>query len=199
LALVRGGQVHPLWAVPPLALAFVLIIIGITIEATGRTGGHGEILALYGLLGLAARLAFGHTLERRSRVRAILSERRLFVPEEPSRGGANLTFAVLNFFLAGAATVGILPLGWDLAHPGENVAEQHRQVPFGLIAIAYLVIGVILWSLAGLGLLRGRLWGFVLHVVGACWAALSCIGIVYTIPVMVMSAVYQPIIGTKKR
>jgi hypothetical protein len=49
------------------------------------------------------------------------------------------------------------------------------------------LVGMFLYAFAGYGMVKRRRWAYYVHVVGACLAGLSCIGLAYTIPAIMMA------------
>lgn len=101
-------------------------------------------------------------------------------------------FAVLNFLLAGIALLGCalvcLLLLYGIFFSGDPIDE----IIILTIVIFFLGllpngIAFVLFLLAGIGLLRRKVWGYYTHIAAAILAALSIIGLVYTIPALIYS------------
>jgi hypothetical protein len=100
-------------------------------------------------------------------------------------------FVALNFTLAGLAVLWIVLLGcvlvFGIVMSGDPPDEIRDGVIGTIILAAPAVVGAPLYAFAGFGLLKRRTWGYYVHLVGACLAGLSCLGLAYTIPAILMA------------
>jgi hypothetical protein len=100
-------------------------------------------------------------------------------------------FIALNFTLAGlaAAWVGLCLciLFFGILMSGDPPDEKRDGVIGTIILGAPVFIAGIMYAVAGVGMIKRRRWAYYLHLVGACAAGLSCIGLAYTIPALMMA------------
>jgi hypothetical protein len=112
-------------------------------------------------------------------------------PQQPGASAIG-AFAGLNFAFAGISLIGALLMGGVLIYgiffSGDQGSDLAAGIAGSLVVAAPAVIGVIVYSLAGFGLLRRRAWGYYFHLAGAVLAALTCIGVIYTIVAFVFAS-----------
>jgi hypothetical protein len=94
-------------------------------------------------------------------------------------------FAVLDFVLAGLSFLGVLAMVLGLFYGVFLSGDKGSELATGvlgcaLIMLPFLASGVAAF-LGGLGLLKRARWGYYAHIVASILAALSCLGIVYTV------------------
>jgi hypothetical protein len=103
----------------------------------------------------------------------------------PEAEASIAVFAVLNFVLAGLALLWALLIGAVLIFGILLSGDQADDLAEGVLGC--LVLGVpslfamVVYLLAGVGLVRRRAWGYHFHLGGAVLAAFTCLGVVYTI------------------
>ena len=94
-------------------------------------------------------------------------------------------FVALNFVLGGLCLLWLLlflcVLIYGVFYSGDKGEELFAGVMGSVILGFPGLIGVIVYMIAGLGLLKRWKLGYYLHLVGAVLAAFSCIGLIYTI------------------
>jgi len=96
-----------------------------------------------------------------------------------------VVFGALNFVFAGIcflwSALNTSALIYGIFYSGDT-EEKVKRGAIGLAILAFPgVMGVIVYSVAGLGLLKRWKLGYYVHLVGAVLAAFSCIGLIYTI------------------
>ena len=100
-------------------------------------------------------------------------------------GSSIPVFVALNFVL-GAVTAGVAALLGiacyvDVTNPSLTATEWEEMVAgVTMVGVPCLMAGIIFVG-AAIGLLRRSPLGYCLHLMGAGIAALSCVGVVYTI------------------
>jgi hypothetical protein len=69
--------------------------------------------------------------------------------------------------------------------------DTGQELAMGLLGLLLLglpgLFGAIVYLPAGLGLLFRRAWGYYFHLAGAVLAALTCVGVIYTIPALLFA------------
>ena len=94
----------------------------------------------------------------------------------------NLVFAGNLLFwivlLAGAVVYGVL-------FSGDPPEEIIAGVGGGIILGGGSAVAAVVYLLAGIGMLKGRPWGYYFHIAGAILASCSCMGFPYTIFAMI--------------
>ncbi len=96
-----------------------------------------------------------------------------------------VVFGALNFVFAGIcflwSALNISALIYGIFYSGDTEEKVKR----GAIGLAILALpglmGMIVYFVAGLGLLKRWKLGYYFHLVGAVFAGFSCIGIIYTV------------------
>ena len=111
-------------------------------------------------------------------------------------------FAILNFVLAGLCALWLVLIIAMLVYGIGFSGDQGEELAAGIIGSAVLAIpglvGLAVYLVAGLGLLRHRGWGYYFHFAGAVLTAFTCVGLVYTVLAFVFavrpefSAVFFP-------
>ena len=95
------------------------------------------------------------------------------------------TFVRINFLLAGLCLLVLGLLAAVLICGVFLSGDPADEIVAGVVGCAVLgapvLLGLLIYGLAGLGLMRLRPWGYYLHIVGACLAGISCVGVIYTI------------------
>ncbi|MFN0018497.1 MAG: hypothetical protein ACKVP0_09575 [Pirellulaceae bacterium] len=99
------------------------------------------------------------------------------------------TFAVLNFILAAFCLMWLMFLLAILVFGVTLSGDQGEELLHGALGCFVLaspaLAGLPLYLAAGFGLKRRTVWGFFCHCGGALLAALSCIGMIYTVIALV--------------
>jgi hypothetical protein len=94
-------------------------------------------------------------------------------------------FGVLNLVFSGFCGLGLLLLFGVMIFGVFFSGDERDEMVFGLIGLAIVSfpfwVGLVLFLVAGVGLLRHKPWGYYFHIAGAALAALSVVGLVYTI------------------
>jgi hypothetical protein len=94
-------------------------------------------------------------------------------------------FAILNFVLAGVCTLWLLFIATALIYGIGFSGDEGQELVYGVLgcvaAAAPGLLGLVVYFVAGFGLLHRKAWGYYFHLAGAGFAALSCIGIIYTV------------------
>jgi hypothetical protein len=113
-------------------------------------------------------------------------------PPQPPQNAAQISaFAGLNFAFAAICLLGVLGMGgvliYGIFYSGDEGSELAAGVFGSLIVASPAALGVVVYSLAGFGLLRRRTWGYYAHLAGAVLAALTCVGAIYTIVALIFS------------
>jgi len=103
-------------------------------------------------------------------------------------------FAVLDLLFAALSLVGlgVLSLIWTygIFFSGDPI-EDKIQGSFGVLLFALPVgVFVIVFLAAGIGLWKQREWGYYVHIAAAVLAALSIVGVIYTILALLFA--FQP-------
>jgi hypothetical protein len=114
-----------------------------------------------------------------------------FPVETGERSTSVTVFAVINMVL------GLVSLGWAFVWFASTISAATSSLPKdqgavpGLIMflVGSLVYGVV-FSVAGLGLYKRKMWGYYAHLVGAILGIFSCFGILYSIPALIFG--FQP-------
>src|SRR5687768_6173007 len=110
---------------------------------------------------------------------------------QQARDSSVPAFIALNFALAVLAVMWMAVWGWRVVHAtmlGGDPPDEVPNVVHGcIILITPAVVAAPLYAFAGFGLLKRRPWGYYVHLVGACAAGLSCVGLAYTIPALITS------------
>jgi hypothetical protein len=111
--------------------------------------------------------------------------------QQQPRDGSIPVFIALNFTLAALA------LGWlalwacvlvfGIVMSGDPPEEIRDGIIGAVILSAPAAVGAPLYAFAAFGMLKRRRWAYYVHLVGACLAAVSCIGLAYTIPALIMA------------
>ena len=111
--------------------------------------------------------------------------------QQQPRDSSIPVFIALNFTLAALA------LGWlalwacvlvfGIVLSGDPPEEIRDGVLGAIILSAPAVVVAPLYAFAAFGMLKRRRWSYYVHLVGACLAALSCLGLAYTIPALIMA------------
>jgi len=111
--------------------------------------------------------------------------------QQQPRDSSIPVFVALNFTLAALA------LGWlvlwlavmifGVLMSGDPPDEIRDGVLGTIILTAPAVVGAPLYAIAAFGMLKRRRWAYYVHLVAACLTGLSCVGLAYTIPAIVMA------------
>jgi hypothetical protein len=100
-------------------------------------------------------------------------------------------FVALNFTFAALAlgwlALWICVLLFGILMSGDPPDEIRDGVLGAIILCAPAVVAAPLHAFAAFGMLKRRRWAYYVHLVAACLAGLSCIGLAYTIPAIVMA------------
>ena len=112
-------------------------------------------------------------------------------PPGSQRSGAVPVFVALNFVLAALSFVGVIGtfalIVYGVYYSGDTGEELAAGV-FGSLMIGLpAMAGSVIYTLAGVGLMRRRPWGYYMHMVGAGLAVLSCVGVLYAIPAILFA------------
>ncbi|HPR62966.1 MAG TPA: hypothetical protein PK014_01995 [Thermoanaerobaculia bacterium] len=107
---------------------------------------------------------------------------------ERSPGVAIPVFAVFNLVFAGLSLLWLLVVAMAVAYgifmSGDPKSEIFAGVMGSVILLIPSLAALIVYFLAGLGLIRRKAYGFYFHIAGAILAIFTCVGILYTIPAM---------------
>jgi len=108
------------------------------------------------------------------------------VTKKRGRGSpAIAVFSALNFVLAGLCLVWILlfvvVLIYGVFYSGDKGKDLIAGVMGTIIIVSPGLIGIIIYLVGGLGLLKRWTFGYYVHLVGAVLAGFSCVGLVYTV------------------
>lgn len=92
-------------------------------------------------------------------------------------------FAVLNFLFSGLALSGFLIVSAALIHAIVFLGDPKEIAAAGIFGSLppNFLIGFVLFLITGIGLLKRKTWGYYLHIIASMLAAISFIGIIYTI------------------
>jgi hypothetical protein len=100
-------------------------------------------------------------------------------------------FASVNFVLAGLCLLWILVLVAVIVYGIGFSGDRGAELVEGVVGAAFLavpgIIGLGVYLVAGIGLVRRRPWGYYFHLAGAVMAALSCLGVIYTVLALVFA------------
>lgn len=100
-------------------------------------------------------------------------------------------FIALNFTLAGLAAAWVAlclcVLMFGILMSNDPPDEKRDGVLGTIILGTPVLIAGILYAVAGIGMIKRRPWAYYLHLIGACAAGLSCIGLAYTIPAIMIA------------
>ena len=100
-------------------------------------------------------------------------------------------FIALNVTLAGLSVLWLAfwacVLVFGIMMSNDPPDEVMSGVIGSVILAAPALIGVFLYSFAGYGMVKRRRWAYYVHLVGACVAGLSCLGLAYTIPAIMIA------------
>lgn len=112
-------------------------------------------------------------------------------PQEGEVRGIARVYGVCNIALAVLSllwTAMIVAVGMYGAFLSGDPPEEVMAGVLGcIVLVAPALIGSIIFTTAAYGLLRGRRWGFLLHIIGAVLAIFSCLGIIYTVIALVQA------------
>jgi hypothetical protein len=122
---------------------------------------------------------------------------------QPERPSPTITvFAALNFVLAGLCAVWLLCVAGMLVYGIGFSGDEGQELAAGVVGCLVIglpgLLGLAVYAVAGWGLMRRQAWGFYFHFVGAVLAALTCVGVIYTVMAIVFalrpefSAVFFP-------
>jgi hypothetical protein len=93
-------------------------------------------------------------------------------------------FITVNFVLAALCALWLLALSVVALYGVAYSGDEGEKLASGLAGCALLaaptVVGLPVYLVAGIGLMRRRPWGFWFHCAGAVFAAFTCLGIAYT-------------------
>lgn len=100
-------------------------------------------------------------------------------------------FVILNFCFAASNLFGFLAFG-ALVVIGVFFSEKNEEgrvegVTFCLLLMVLFLVCILLYLMAAIGLLRKSVWGYYCHLAGAALAALSCLGLAYSIPAFIVA------------
>ena len=94
-------------------------------------------------------------------------------------------FAALNFVFAALALFGMLTvipiMIYGIFFSGDPKDEMIQGAVGCIMLLMPLFIGFVIYLLSGIGLVKRRVWGYYMHVIGSFLALFSCIGMIYTI------------------
>ncbi len=111
------------------------------------------------------------------------------VTSPTSEEGPITVFAILDFIFAALCFmwVGFMSMGvtYGVVGSSDQGEDLMASVLGCLLLASPCLIGLLVYSLAGLGLFKRRPWGYYAHIVGGFLAIFSCIGIVYTVFVLI--------------
>lgn len=111
--------------------------------------------------------------------------------ESHSQTPAITVFAVINFVLAGLCVLWLLIIAAMLVYGVGFSGDEGEELAAGILGSVLLAIpglvGVPVYLAAGLGLQWHRSWGYYFHCTGALLAALTCVGLVYTVAAFVFA------------
>ena len=110
----------------------------------------------------------------------------------PADSAAVTVFAAINLVLAFGALAWTGFIACAMVYGIYYSGDEGDELVAGVVGSMCLglpgVIGLVLFPVASLGLFRRRPWGYFFHIVGAALAALSCVGIVYTVIALIFAA-----------
>ncbi len=105
------------------------------------------------------------------------------------RSAAAIVFSIVNLVFAGNLLLWIvLVIGaviYGVLFSGDPPEEIFAGVAGGIILGGGSVVAAVVYLIAGIGMLKGRPWGYYFHIAGAILASCSCIGFPYTILAMI--------------
>jgi hypothetical protein len=100
-------------------------------------------------------------------------------------GSAVTVFAVFNFVFAALCLLWLGVLALALAYGIFLSGDTGDELLSGVVGVVLFavpgVLGLVIYPVAGLGLMYRKAWGYYFHLIGAVLAVLSCIGVVYTV------------------
>lgn len=98
--------------------------------------------------------------------------------------GMITVYAALNLVWAGICLIWVGMIGavlvFGIFFSGDPADEMAAGVLGSLILGAPGLLGLVVFLLAGIGLLRRTNWGYYAHITGAVLAVFSCVGLIYT-------------------
>lgn len=100
--------------------------------------------------------------------------------------------SILNFFIAILSLLALVVSGmimfYGIFYSGDSIDVIAMVSAFILVLmILPSAFAMILFLLAGIGLMMRRTWGYYVHIIAAIGIGLTIIGLVYTIPVLFYS------------
>jgi hypothetical protein len=109
----------------------------------------------------------------------------------PADSPAVTVFAVINLVLAFSALLWAGIIGCVLVYGIFFSGDVGEELAAGVLGSLFVgspgAIGLVVYSVASLGLFRRRPWGYYFHLAGAALALLTCIGAVYTIVAVIFA------------
>jgi hypothetical protein len=100
-------------------------------------------------------------------------------------------FITINFVLGGIGALWSLFFLFVMVFGVIFSGDPPEEIMYGIIGSLMLgipgLIACVVYLAAGVGMLRRRRWSYYLHLGGACIAALTCLGLAYTIPAMIIA------------
>jgi hypothetical protein len=111
--------------------------------------------------------------------------------EQDEAGPAIATFATVNFILACLCALSLMLVSVVLVYGIGFSGDQGEDLAAGIGGCALLaapnVLGLVVYLMAGLGLLHRRVWGYCFHCVGVVLTAFTCLGLIWTIPALIFA------------
>ena len=109
----------------------------------------------------------------------------------PQRDTAIPVFVAINFALGGISAVWAVLIGCVLVYGIFFSGDQGQELMAGVLGSVILLapgfLGAIVYLPAAIGMLGRKRWAYYMHLVGACFAALTCVGLAYTIPALIIA------------
>lgn len=100
-------------------------------------------------------------------------------------------FIAINFVLGGIGALWSLFFLLVMIFGVIFSGDPPEEIMYGIIGSLMLglpgVVACVVYLAAGVGMVKRRRWAYYLHLAGACIAALTCLGLAYTVPAMIMA------------
>ena len=115
-----------------------------------------------------------------------------YAPQQPpQRDTAVPVFIAINFALGGLCALWAVLLACVLVYgiffSGDRGQELMAGVLGSVILLAPGLVGMFVYLPAAIGMIKRKRWAYYIHLVGACYAAVSCVGLAYTIPAFIIA------------
>jgi hypothetical protein len=100
-------------------------------------------------------------------------------------------FAAVNFVFGSIFLFFILFMLLGLIYGVFFSGDPKEQIIEGVVGCIIIIVpslaGLVIYGLAGYGLIKKTTWGYYLHVTGAVLAIFSCVGIIYSVIALVFA------------